>query len=93
MESNGASLEAVFVGDVPFRFDAPATPGCTVTPSGNQNRLSCTLGPIAGNASTSVTLTGRGSFAGDVFAKATVAVAPGGALDDVTRATIAPRPH
>ena len=40
-------------------------------------------GPIAGNASTSVTLTGRGSFAGDVFAEATVAVAPGGALDDV----------
>jgi VCBS repeat-containing protein len=80
--SNGASLEAVFVGDVPFRFDAPATPGCTVTPSGNENRLTCALGPIAGNASSSVTLTGRGSFAGDVFAEATVAVAPGGALDD-----------
>jgi hypothetical protein len=82
--SNGASLEVAFAGDVPFRFDAPATPGCTLTPSGNQNRLSCTLGPIAGNASTTVALTGRGSFAGDVFAKATVAVAPGGALDDVS---------
>ncbi len=83
VESNGASLEAVFVGDVPFRFDAPM-PGCTVTSSGNQNTLSCTLGPIAGNASTSVTLTGRSSFAGDVFAKATVAVAPGGALDETS---------
>ncbi len=82
--SNGASLDVVFAGDVPFRFDAPATPGCTMTPSGNQNRLSCTLGPIASNASTSVTVTGRGSFAGDVFAKAAVAVAAGGALDDVS---------
>jgi len=84
VDANGVSLEAVFVGDVPFRFDAPATPGCTMTPSGNGNRLSCTLGPIAGNASSSVTLTGRGSFAGDVFAVVTVAVAPGGALDDVS---------
>ena len=84
VQANGASLEAVFVGDVPFRFDAPATAGCTLTPSGNQNRLSCTLGPIAGNASTSVALTGRGSFPGDVFAEATVAVAPGGALDDTS---------
>jgi VCBS repeat-containing protein len=82
--SNGASLETAFVGDVPFLFDAPATPGCTITPSGNQNRLSCTLGALPGNASTSVTVTGRGSFAGDVFAKATVAVAPGGALDETT---------
>ena len=81
--SSGASLQASFVGDVPFRFDAPVTPGCTMTPAGNQNSLSCLLGPIAGNASTSVTLTGRGSFAGDVFGKATVEVAPGGALDDV----------
>jgi VCBS repeat-containing protein len=83
VESNGASLNVTFVGDVPFRFDALTTPGCTLTPSGNENRLACTLGPIPGNASTSVTLTGRGSFAGDVFAEATVAVAPGGALDDM----------
>jgi hypothetical protein len=83
VDASGATLETVFVGEVPFRFDAPTTPGCTITPSGNENRLSCTLGPIAANASSSVTLTGRGSFAGDVFAKATVAVAPGGALDDM----------
>jgi VCBS repeat-containing protein len=84
VEANGVSLGAVFVGEVPIRFDALTTSGCTITPSGNENRLSCTLGPLAGNASTSVTLTGRGSFAGDVFAEATVAVAPGGALDDVS---------
>jgi VCBS repeat-containing protein len=84
VEANGVSLEAVFVGDVPFRFAAATTPGCTITPSGNENRLSCTLGPLAGNASVSVTLTGQGSFAGDVFGVATVAVAPGGALDDVS---------
>lgn len=83
VEASGVSLEAQFVGDVPFRFDAPATPGCTMTPSGDQTRLSCTLGPIAANASASVTVTGRGSFAGDVFAVATVAVVPGGALDEV----------
>jgi VCBS repeat-containing protein len=82
VEANGATLEALFVGDVPFLFDAPGTPGCTITPSGNQNRLSCTLASIAGNASTSITLNGRGNFAGDVFAQAKVAVAAGGALDE-----------
>lgn len=82
-EANGVSLDALFVGDVPFRFDAVATPGCTLTPSGDQNRLTCTLGPLAGGASTSVKLTGRGRFAGDVFAAATVAVTPGGALDEM----------
>ena len=82
VEANGATLEALFAGDVPFRFDAPTTPDCTITPSGNQNRLTCTLGAIAGGASASVTLTGRGSLAGDVFAAATTTVAPGGALDE-----------
>ncbi|HUQ53696.1 MAG TPA: FG-GAP-like repeat-containing protein, partial [Gammaproteobacteria bacterium] len=78
----GMSLEASFVGDVPFRFDAPTTPGCTLTPSGNDTRLSCTLGPLAGGASTTITLTGRGSFAGDVFGRATVAPT-GAAVDGV----------
>jgi VCBS repeat-containing protein len=83
VEASGASLEALFVGEVPFRFDAPATPGCTLTPAGDQSRLACTLGPIAGGASTTVALTGRGSFAGDVVATATAAVAGGGALDEM----------
>jgi VCBS repeat-containing protein len=82
VDATGASLEVVFVGDVPFRFDAPATPGCTLTPSGDQGRLVCTLGAIAGGASTTVSATGRGSFAGDVVGQATVTVAAGGALDE-----------
>ena len=83
VDANGASLEASFVGDVPFRFDAVGTPGCTMTPSGEQQRLSCTLDAIAAGSSTTVTLTGRGRFAGDVFASATVALGPSGTLDEM----------
>jgi VCBS repeat-containing protein len=82
VEAPGASLEATFAGEVPFRFDPVTTPGCTVTPSGDQNTLACSVGRLAGGASTTITLTGRGSFAGDVFAGARVAVAGGGALDE-----------
>jgi Big-like domain-containing protein/surface protein with Ig-like domain/putative Ig domain-containing protein/uncharacterized protein DUF11/VCBS repeat protein len=82
VQAPGASLDATFAGEVPFRFDAPApTSGCTLTPNGDQNRLTCTLGPLAGGASTTITLTGRSSLAGDVFAEARVAVT-GGALDE-----------
>jgi VCBS repeat-containing protein len=76
------TLDALFSGDVPFRFDAPTTSGCTATPSGNQTALGCTLGPLAGGASTTITLTGSGSFAGDVFGHATVATTSA-ALDEV----------
>jgi hypothetical protein len=68
------TLTATFNGEVPFRFDAPATPGCTAAPSGNETTISCTLGPLAGGATTTVPLTGNGGFAGDVFANVTVAV-------------------
>ena len=82
VQAPGASLDATFAGEVPFRFDAPPpASGCTLTPNGDQNRLTCTLGPLAGAASTTIVLTGRGSFAGDVFAEARVA-ATGGALDE-----------
>lgn len=82
MQAPGASLDATFAGEVPFRFDPPSpTSGCTLTPNGDQNRLMCALGPLAGGASTTITLTGRGSFAGDVFAEAHIAVT-GGALDE-----------
>jgi VCBS repeat-containing protein len=80
--AQGLTLAAVFNGDVPFRFDAPTTAGCTATPSGNQTSLSCTLGALAGGASTTITLTGRGGFAGDVFGQATVA-ATGAEVDEV----------
>jgi VCBS repeat-containing protein len=78
----GVSLDALFVGDVPFRFDAPTTSGCTLTPSGNQTALVCALGALAGGATTTITLTGRGGFAGDVFGHATVSTG-GPAIDDV----------
>ena len=80
MQAPGASLDVTFAGEVPFRFDPPPS-GCTLTPNGDQNRLTCTLGPLAGGASTTIMLTGRGSFAGDVFAEARVAVT-GAALDE-----------
>ena len=68
------SLQALFAGEVPFQFDTPVA-GCTFTPSGNQTQMSCTLGGLAGGATTSAAFTGRGSFVGDVFATASVAVA------------------
>jgi len=78
----GASLEATFAGEVPFVFDAPApSSGCTLAPNGDQTRLTCTLGPLAGGASTSIGLTGHGGFPGDVFASARVAVT-GAAVDE-----------
>jgi VCBS repeat-containing protein len=78
----GASLEATFAGEVPFVFDAPApSSGCTLAPNGDQTRLTCTLGPLAGGASTAINLTGHGGFPGDVFASARVAVT-GAAVDE-----------
>ncbi|HSC15419.1 MAG TPA: Ig-like domain-containing protein, partial [Gammaproteobacteria bacterium] len=78
----GVTLEASFAGSVPFRFDASATPGCTATPAGNQTRLSCVLGALAGGASTTIALTGSSSFAGDVFGHAAID-ATGPAIDEV----------
>ncbi|HET8698718.1 MAG TPA: FG-GAP-like repeat-containing protein, partial [Gammaproteobacteria bacterium] len=68
------TLAATFGGDVPFRFDAPSTPACTLSAAGGGTQLACTLGPLAGGASTSVTIAGSAALAGDVFASATVAV-------------------
>ena len=78
----GASLEATFAGEVPFVLDAPApSSGCTLAPNGDQTRLTCSLGALAGGASASISLTGHGGFPGDVFASARVAVT-GAAVDD-----------
>ena len=81
-DAAGVSLTALFRGNAPYRFDAPTTPGCTVTPSGNQTTLSCTLGPLAGGATNTVALTGRSSVAGDVYGTATVSLSAGG-VDEV----------
>jgi VCBS repeat-containing protein len=78
----GVGVEASFTGTVPFRFGAPTTPGCVATPSGNETQLSCALGALAGGASTTIALTGSGSFVGDVFGHAAVATT-GGAVDEV----------
>jgi hypothetical protein len=79
----GAALEATFAGQVPFLFDAPPpTSGCTLAPNGDQTNLSCAIGPLAGGASATITLTGHSGFAGDVFADARVSVAGAGALDE-----------
>lgn len=83
VEAPGATLEATFAGEVPFRFDAPPpSSGCTLSAAGDQSTLSCTIGRLAGGAQTSVALTGRGGFAGDVFAGARVAVSGTGTLDE-----------
>lgn len=84
VQAQGASLDVSFAGEVPFVFDPPpASSGCTLTPSGNTSQLKCSFGALPGGASKSVSLTGRGSVAGDVFAAAKVAVAGGGALDEM----------
>ncbi|HET8696649.1 MAG TPA: Ig-like domain-containing protein, partial [Gammaproteobacteria bacterium] len=76
------TLAATFGGDVPFRFDAPSTPACTVSAAGSGSQLACTLGPLAGGASTSVTIAGSAALAGDVFASAAVAVSGAVPVDE-----------
>ncbi len=71
----GVTLTATFAGEVPFQFDAPSDPGCTFSIVGSATQLSCTLGAVAGGMTRNLALTGHGSFAGDVFASAKVAVA------------------
>ncbi len=84
VDVGGISLQAAFAGEVPFQFAAP-TNGCTISPAGNETQVSCTLGPLAGGATTAVTLAGTGSFAGDAFVTATVAVAGAVPIDETPR--------
>ena len=85
VEVPSLSLTATFMGEVPFTFGSPSTPACALTPAGNTTQLECSLGPLAGGASTPVTLSGTGSVAGDVFATSTVAVAGPTPIDETTR--------
>jgi surface protein with Ig-like domain/VCBS repeat protein/FG-GAP repeat protein len=73
VEVGAVSLQAAVTGEVPFRFGA-APAGCTTTTADNETKLACTLGRLAGGASTTVSLPGSGGAAGDLFASATVAV-------------------
>jgi VCBS repeat-containing protein len=78
----GVTLTATFAGEVPFQFDAPSDPGCTVSIVGSETHLSCTLGAVAGGMTRNLALTGHGSIAGDVFASAKVAVAGPTPIDE-----------
>jgi VCBS repeat-containing protein len=78
----GVTLTATFAGEVPFQFDNPSDPGCTLSISGSTTQLSCTLGAVAATMTRTVALTGHGSFAGDVFASAKVAIAGPVPIDD-----------
>jgi len=84
VDVGGITLQAVFAGEVPFQFDNP-TAGCALTPSAGATNLSCTLGPLAGGATTSVALTGMGTSAGDVFASASIAIVGPVPIDDTPR--------
>ena len=79
------SLTGTFTGEVPFTFSSPSNPACALTPSGNTTQFSCSSGPLAGGASTPVTLGGSGTVAGDVFATVTVAVVGPTPIDDTAR--------
>ena len=73
VESVGnVAIDAVFSGQVPFTLsDAP---NCTTMPQGNQTLLSCTAGPIAGEAVATVAVSGSSTQAGDVLTTATVSI-------------------
>ena len=76
-DAAGRVATALFRGDGPFRFDAPTTPGCTVDAVRQSNHAELApLGPLAGGATATITLTGRSSFAGDVFGTRTREPAP-----------------
>ena len=85
VDVNGVALEATFSGEVPFLLDALANPGCTASLSGSETRVACTLGPLAGGATTSVALTGRGNAAGDVFVSTKVSIPGGVPIDETPR--------
>ncbi len=74
VDVSGVTLTATFAGEVPFQFDAPSDSGCTLSVVGSATQLSCTLGAVAATMTRTLALTGHGSFAGDVFANAQVAV-------------------
>jgi VCBS repeat-containing protein len=79
----GVTLTATFAGEVPFQFDAPTDPGCTLSVAGSATQLSCTLGAVAATMTRTLTLTGHGGFAGDVFANAKVAITALVPVDDM----------
>ncbi len=84
VEVGGVSLRAVFTGDMPFQFATPPS-GCTVALVGSETQVTCTLGRLAGGATTTVTLSGSATLPGDVFVTATVAIVGPVPVDETTR--------
>ncbi len=83
------TLKAVFVGAVPFTFDAPSHSGCTVVPLPDRTEIDCVLGPLAGGQETSVTAAGRGSLAGDLSGTVTVSVRDAAPVDETPNNDVA----
>jgi hypothetical protein len=87
-----ATLDAVFSGGVPLRFD-PVDPACTLTPQGGETHLSCGLGSVAGGATASVDVGVSSTQAGHATVVVTVAVADAVPIDanaanDTARASL-----
>jgi hypothetical protein len=68
------ALKGVFVGAAPFTFDTPSHAGCTVVPMTDRTEIDCVLGPLAGSQEISVTVTGRGTLAGDLTGTVTTSI-------------------
>ena len=79
-----AALETVFMGNVPVTFDAPSQTSCIVQASANQTRFSCRFAPIAARGTASVTIAGKASQTGVVYASLEASI--------VDRAPIDPAP-
>ncbi len=75
------ALQVVFSGPVPFALDDPADAACALTTS---TQVDCTLGPVGGGGSITVTISGAGDQVGDVVADATVSIPDPTPIDETS---------
>lgn len=75
VDVGNVDLAVELAADAPVAFEPPSAAGCRLDSSANPARLDCRLGPLAGGASATVTLPATGTRAGDVAARAEVAIA------------------
>ncbi len=76
------SLSAVFSGAIPFTLPASPAQGCMATPQGNQTALGCTGGPVPGNGSIAIAVTGSSALPGDVLTTASIAITDPTPIDE-----------
>jgi VCBS repeat-containing protein len=76
------SLNAVFSGAIPFTLPPSPAPGCVTTPQGTLAALGCTGGPVPGNGSVSIAVTGSSALPGDILTTATIAITDPLPLDE-----------